>query len=79
MLQMIIWIEASELETLTAGHRWLPLMRAWAGVSGWGSGERGSQTVGGSAQEGLFESLPGSLYSLLADTHSIVPTPIVSL
>ena len=35
------------------------------------SGERGSQTVGrGGAQAGLFESLPGSLYSLLADTLS---------
>ena len=61
---------------ISGGSRPLPpLMRAWAGVSGWDSGEKGSRTVGG-AEAGLFESLPGLLYSLLVDTHSVVRTPV---
>ena len=45
-----------------------------AGVTAGESRVRGSQTVS-SAEAGLSESLPGSLYSLLAVTHSAVLTP----
>jgi len=46
-----------------------------ASVNAWVSGERECQTVVG-AEAGLFESLPESLYSLLAATHSAVRTPV---
>jgi len=39
--------------------------------------ERGERQSDGRRQARLFESLPGS-YSLLADTHSVVRTPIGS-
>jgi len=31
----------------------------------------------GGDETGLFESLPGSLYSLLAATHSTIRTPVM--
>jgi len=70
------WSSEEKAVRLSVGLSVCQTHAFWAGVSVWESGERGSQTVGG-AEAGLFESLPGSLYSLLADTDGVVRTLVM--